>query len=211
MPSSSETQEHERMQVEMDKLALQKQQLRDRQAMLSMLEEFGKQSGHMQQHMLESEEAKRSLEIKAIKKQLAILNAKEVALQEQMDKILYHKSQPDVLDTASIISQGGVFVLPPITKPGIVPPPSKPAPQVILDAQDLPTTPSLMKCPACRELIITETVFRVGGTTWLVCVMCSMLGCVGGCCLIPFCAKCFKDVEHKCPKCRTRIHTVSKL
>uniref|UniRef100_A0A3Q4HQ92 LITAF domain-containing protein n=1 Tax=Neolamprologus brichardi TaxID=32507 RepID=A0A3Q4HQ92_NEOBR len=54
-------------------------------------------------------------------------------------------------------------------------------------------------CPTCKELIITQTKRKVGETTWLACCLCSMLGCIGGCCIIPFYMKNFKDVLHQCP------------
>ncbi|KAJ8344980.1 hypothetical protein SKAU_G00291730 [Synaphobranchus kaupii] len=352
MASSSKMHELDRIQLEMDKVLLQRQHLSDRQAILTVLEDFRKKKSHMpnmqesgalpdnasivsqgdvsvpphitkpvtappppqvcqtQVHMNAKKEIERSLEMQAIKQQLAMLTAK-VELQNHKDTTLHPKSQPGAFrDNSSIVSQGDAFVLPPIAKPvkvppplkpkgpkrmeiqtikeqlavltakevelqdhkdmilcpksqpeeakrsleiemikeqlakliakevelqdhkdmilypksrpgafqdsgnakpGIVPPPPKPAPQMILDLKDLPTTPSCTRCPACHEFIITETVFRAGSATWLVCVMSSLLGCVVGCCLIPFCTKCFKDVEHKCPKCRARIHITRKL
>ncbi|XP_061079696.1 uncharacterized protein LOC133114387 isoform X2 [Conger conger] len=204
MPSTSEMQELERIEVEMNKVVLQRRQLCDRRAMLTMLEEFRKQSSNIP-HMPHPE-AKKSPEIQEIQKQLAMLSAKEMELQGQKDVVLYSQNQPDVF-----LDNDGTDGVSPVGKLFIVPPPSKPAPQVILEVKDLPNTPSLTQCPACYEFIITETVSRVGSTTWMVCFMSTLLGCVAGCCLIPFCTKRFKDVEHKCPKCRNKIHTNTKL
>ncbi|RVE69689.1 hypothetical protein OJAV_G00080610 [Oryzias javanicus] len=90
-------------------------------------------------------------------------------------------------------------------------PPSYPAPSVILDTSKLPPEPSRTQCPGCQQFVVTETITSVSSVTWLVCVMTALLGCVAGCCLIPFCSDKFKSITHRCPKCRTSISTLKKL
>ncbi|XP_062264013.1 lipopolysaccharide-induced tumor necrosis factor-alpha factor homolog isoform X1 [Platichthys flesus] len=93
----------------------------------------------------------------------------------------------------------------------ITPPPSTPAPIVILEAEDLPACPCRTQCPECRQYIVTETSKSISSVTWLVCFMTAMIGCVAGCCLIPFCMESFKSTTHRCPRCRTVINIVKKL
>ncbi|XP_036407995.1 lipopolysaccharide-induced tumor necrosis factor-alpha factor homolog isoform X1 [Megalops cyprinoides] len=120
-------------------------------------------------------------------------------------------SPDSLLDNSAIIAQGGVFVLPPVPDIMVAPPPPMPAPQVILDPKNLPAHPSQTQCPSCHQFITTEIITKVGTVTWLACIMSAMLGCVAGCCFIPFCISNFKDIIHQCPKCRTKIHTIPKL
>uniref|UniRef100_A0A3B3HXJ6 LITAF domain-containing protein n=1 Tax=Oryzias latipes TaxID=8090 RepID=A0A3B3HXJ6_ORYLA len=85
------------------------------------------------------------------------------------------------------------------------------APSVILDTDKLPPEPSRTQCPQCQQFVVTETSTSISSVTWLVCVMTALLGCVAGCCLIPFCSNKFKSITHRCPKCRTSIATLKKL
>ncbi|KAL2101705.1 hypothetical protein ACEWY4_003466 [Coilia grayii] len=90
-------------------------------------------------------------------------------------------------------------------------PPAVPAPKVFTDVQELPSYSAKIRCPHCHAFVTTEVSYSVGPVSWLVCTMSILLGCVAGCCLIPFCMKNFKDVHHKCPNCRSHLHTVKKL
>ncbi|XP_036945909.1 cell death-inducing p53-target protein 1-like [Acanthopagrus latus] len=90
-------------------------------------------------------------------------------------------------------------------------PPTFPAPTVILDLEKLPAAPSRTQCPECQEFIVTETFTSVSSVTWMVCLMTALIGCVAGCCFIPFCVDRFKSTTHRCPKCRTSICTVKTL
>uniref|UniRef100_A0A4W6C4F6 LITAF domain-containing protein n=1 Tax=Lates calcarifer TaxID=8187 RepID=A0A4W6C4F6_LATCA len=85
------------------------------------------------------------------------------------------------------------------------------APTVILDVDKLPPCPCRTQCPECRQFIVTETFTSVSSVTWLVCIMTALIGCVAGCCLIPFCLDRFKSTTHRCPKCRSSIKTIKKL
>uniref|UniRef100_A0A0R3T9V9 LITAF domain-containing protein n=1 Tax=Rodentolepis nana TaxID=102285 RepID=A0A0R3T9V9_RODNA len=54
-------------------------------------------------------------------------------------------------------------------------------------------------CPACRKTVISETSTKTGAWTWVICDL--------GCCLIPFCVKSCKDVQHTCPECDRIVAT----
>uniref|UniRef100_A0A8C7W2P6 LITAF domain-containing protein n=1 Tax=Oncorhynchus mykiss TaxID=8022 RepID=A0A8C7W2P6_ONCMY len=81
------------------------------------------------------------------------------------------------------------------------------APEVILDIQKLPPCSSQTQCPQCRQFITTEIVTSFNT------ILSGLFSfsCVAGCCLIPFCIDNFKDVTHRCPKCRSSIITIKKL
>uniref|UniRef100_A0A672Y2J0 LITAF domain-containing protein n=1 Tax=Sphaeramia orbicularis TaxID=375764 RepID=A0A672Y2J0_9TELE len=55
------------------------------------------------------------------------------------------------------------------------------------------------------------TYTSVSSVTWLVCIMTALIGCVAGCCLIPFCLDSLKSLTHRCPRCRSSIRTIKKL
>lgn len=66
--------------------------------------------------------------------------------------------------------------------------------------------PIMVKCPFCMMTVTTETKPTTGCLTWLCCMTLVVVGCVYGCCLIPFCSRRLRDVEHICPHCH---HTVA--
>ncbi|KAL4659067.1 hypothetical protein GN956_G2450 [Arapaima gigas] len=205
MPSPLGKSRLEEVEEELRHVAVQIQQLTDRQAMLEMLEDF-RNSNPLGTKDAQSEHL---AEMESLRKMLRELSEKEERLQRESNQILYPKSKQEGIQ--KIIVKGGVPVLPASGNQDIVPPPPIPAPQVILDLENLPACPTQTACPLCQQYIVTETVSRVGGVTWLVCVMCALVGCVAGCCLLPFCMKSFKDTVHRCPKCRSEIHTNTKL
>uniref|UniRef100_A0A8C6T7A5 LITAF domain-containing protein n=1 Tax=Neogobius melanostomus TaxID=47308 RepID=A0A8C6T7A5_9GOBI len=69
----------------------------------------------------------------------------------------------------------------------------------------------MCSCPECLQYITTQVSRSVSSVTWLVCMATTLMGCVAGCCLIPFCLDSFKSTIHKCPRCNTTITTVKKL
>ena len=69
----------------------------------------------------------------------------------------------------------------------------------------LPSQPCSLVCPNCRQQIITRTVQRDGLLVWGSCAVLALLGCIFGCCLIPFCVPECKDVEHYCSNCNVLL------
>ncbi|RXM32442.1 Lipopolysaccharide-induced tumor necrosis factor-alpha factor-like [Acipenser ruthenus] len=81
--------------------------------------------------------------------------------------------------------------------------------------------PVQMNCPACQQLIVTRLEYTSGTLTWLLCGGIAIVGCLYGCCLIPFCidatvnvvqvqpAAVFTDrpVQLLCPGCQQSILT----
>ncbi|XP_062467795.1 lipopolysaccharide-induced tumor necrosis factor-alpha factor isoform X1 [Pezoporus occidentalis] len=71
--------------------------------------------------------------------------------------------------------------------------------------------PVQMCCPSCNQMIVTRLSYDSGALTWLSCGGLFLLGCVAGCCLIPFCIDALKDVDHSCPNCSTLLGSYKRL
>lgn len=64
--------------------------------------------------------------------------------------------------------------------------------------------PTLVYCPNCRAVVLTETKSRPGQKTYIWCgLLWLCFGVFGG--LIPCCIPSCKDVVHKCPTCNCTI------
>ncbi|TPP67478.1 Lipopolysaccharide-induced TNF-alpha factor [Fasciola gigantica] len=76
-----------------------------------------------------------------------------------------------------------------------------------IDGLDLPLgqDPVRLQCPHCHKEVLTITEYRNGVCTYICCTGFSLVGCILGCCLIPFCVDSLKDIEHQCPNCK---HTI---
>ncbi|NWR14229.1 LITAF factor, partial [Emberiza fucata] len=71
--------------------------------------------------------------------------------------------------------------------------------------------PVQMVCPSCNQVIVTRLSYDSGALTWLSCGGLCLLGCIAGCCLIPFCIDALKDVDHTCPKCSALVGSYKRL
>lgn len=71
--------------------------------------------------------------------------------------------------------------------------------------------PVQMSCPSCNQMIVTRLCYESGALTWLSCGGLFLLGCIAGCCLIPFCVDALKDVEHFCPNCNAHVGSYKRL
>lgn len=71
--------------------------------------------------------------------------------------------------------------------------------------------PILVRCPFCKATVTSETRPVSGSLTWLCCIALSAVGCIYGCCLLPFCSRRLRDVEHHCPKCKNLIALYKRL
>ncbi|CAH8637609.1 unnamed protein product [Schistosoma mattheei] len=68
-----------------------------------------------------------------------------------------------------------------------------------------------LKCPSCGKDISTQLEYHNGLLTYAACIGIFLLGGACGCCLIPFCVKACKDVDHKCPSCHRYIGSYRRL
>ncbi|RWS12572.1 lipopolysaccharide-induced tumor necrosis factor-alpha factor-like isoform X2 [Dinothrombium tinctorium] len=71
--------------------------------------------------------------------------------------------------------------------------------------------PTRTTCPSCRQEVTSVTKSVNGLLTWLACGGLCLIGCVFGCCLIPFCVDACKDIEHYCPNCNTYIGIYERI
>lgn len=71
--------------------------------------------------------------------------------------------------------------------------------------------PVQMRCPNCNRMIVTQLSYKAGILTWLSCGGLFLLGCVLGCCFIPFFVDALRDVDHYCPKCKALVGTYKRL
>ncbi|XP_020828199.1 lipopolysaccharide-induced tumor necrosis factor-alpha factor isoform X2 [Phascolarctos cinereus] len=71
--------------------------------------------------------------------------------------------------------------------------------------------PVQMCCPSCNKMIVTSLSFNAGALTWLSCGSLCLLGCIAGCCFIPFCVDALQDVDHYCPNCKALLGTYKRL
>jgi len=83
--------------------------------------------------------------------------------------------------------------------------------QTVITTGAILDNPILVKCPFCKATVTSETRPVSGCLTWLCCLAISAVGCVYGCCLIPFMSKRLRDVQHYCPKCKNLVALYKRL
>ncbi|XP_038143762.1 uncharacterized protein LOC119785285 [Cyprinodon tularosa] len=207
---NSSLDEVDNISVDLKEISLKIQQLEDRRKILCVFQELRNRAEFGQTE----EAAATEKEINYIDSRLRELRTKKADLQNNCDNILNAKDNKHNSGEHDIqcSSNKNTNVDVPETKIFFVePPPAYPAPEVILDVGDLPTESARTQCPECKQFVITETLSSVSSVTWLVCFMMALIGCVAGCCLLPFCMKRFKSTTHRCPKCRSNIRIIKKL
>ncbi|XP_056609222.1 U11/U12 small nuclear ribonucleoprotein 25 kDa protein isoform X1 [Triplophysa dalaica] len=191
MPGQSHEQELN-IAEELNRLSLSREQLIDRRNVVALLIDFKRSNGQNEQQY-----CRETAELQEIDKELKALSQRKIQLQMGQDRI---EGTHNILIDTSVSSA----VL-------VGDPPSFSAPQIILDVQELPRHASQTQCPFCHEYITTDVTKTTSSTSYLMCFVFIMFCCVAGCCLFPFCLDTCKDVVHKCPRCRSHIHTCKKL
>ncbi|XP_051878161.1 lipopolysaccharide-induced tumor necrosis factor-alpha factor homolog isoform X2 [Pristis pectinata] len=78
-------------------------------------------------------------------------------------------------------------------------------------SQNFSSQPIQMTCPSCQQVVLTRIRHVPGALTWISCGGLFIVGCVFGCCLIPFCVDALQDVEHSCPNCGVHLGSYKRL
>ncbi|CAF1403066.1 unnamed protein product [Rotaria magnacalcarata] len=66
-------------------------------------------------------------------------------------------------------------------------------------------------CTNCHSLVKTRVKHTSGLLVWLLAIILFFLGCVCGCCLIPFCVPEIKNIQHYCPRCKVLLGEYRRL
>ncbi|KAB5555490.1 hypothetical protein PHYPO_G00034830 [Pangasianodon hypophthalmus] len=189
---------HEEDQMDIDSAEMW-QQLQCRRTLLLELQWFLEKNSR--EGSLRQEEDQGQYELEQIKKELQSLSEREGELRNR--KCLQEK--PSTL--TEITEESSATVQSPCD--GELSP-TTPDPEVV-EVEDLSFSPATVQCPTCHQQITTEIQHKVGKTSFLLCYLSILLGCVGGCCLLPFFLNYFKDTCHLCPSCHTEIQIVPRI
>uniref|UniRef100_A0A3B4BY20 LITAF domain-containing protein n=2 Tax=Pygocentrus nattereri TaxID=42514 RepID=A0A3B4BY20_PYGNA len=99
------------------------------------------------------------------------------------------------------------------------PPPGPPVTTPVVSVQTVYVQPGAsfgelpvqVCCPHCAQSVLTRLEYNSGTMAWLTCAGLFIFGCIYGCCLIPFCVDCLKDVTHRCPNCTSVLGVYKRL
>ncbi|KAM4624526.1 uncharacterized protein ACJ7VT_005378 [Polymixia lowei] len=199
-------------------IELRRQHLDKRRHFLLKMQGFRKRT---EDHGEEEEQSDQPSELEAIHRELEELAVREEELQTQV-RSTGSEPSPDLeevhfpFDEVDLVTRcGGVCMLPlgNITEQEVTSSNLEPdnPPLTLIPVEGLGMTPAYTQCPSCEEVITTETIKTMSVAMWILCCMSSMLGCVAGCCLIPFFVDSLKDVSHQCPHCHAVINTFERL
>ncbi|KAK2885011.1 histone acetyltransferase KAT6A-like [Channa argus] len=194
------------------------QHLHNRRFILLRTESFRNRAGYNNDSTtgeMTSEDSDEVCELDTIQKELKELLVKKEELEKQQNSSSVTLNEKKMEDDSSLYSTekpyGGVYMLPPSQlnkeETAKIGPTAQIPIDSILPVERLGRTSVVTRCPFCQEIISTKTSSSVSEAMWLLCCLCSLMGCVAGCCLIPFFADSLKKVQHQCPNCWANIST----
>nr|XP_046234066.1 lipopolysaccharide-induced tumor necrosis factor-alpha factor homolog [Scatophagus argus] len=208
-PESNQAQELIKLRIE---------QLCSRRFVLLKMKCFRKKaedkSGRNTQELI-SEDSDEVCELDTIQKELEELLAKKEQLEKQGNSS--DLSQPDVPPTYKTETpNGGIYLLPlPHGTRELMAPEQRVQTEAttgqVVPVDSLDQTPAVTQCPSCQQVVFTETRSTLSQAMWMLCCLSAMMGCVAGCCLLPFLKASLRDVQHRCPQCQAHIHTHKAL
>lgn len=186
------------------------QQLQNRRFLLLKMQQFrtkAENSSGKTTEEITSEDIAEVSELEAIQKELEELLVKKEELEKHGKSSNLSKQDVHPPFSKPETPCGGIYMLPPFQENGPLGGGMPGEERAVVALESLGETPAVTKCPSCQEVVFTETRKRVGETMWLICCLCSMIGCVAGCCVIPFFVDRLRNVQHQCPHCQAQIRT----
>ncbi|KAI5103215.1 lipopolysaccharide-induced tumor necrosis factor-alpha factor-like [Silurus meridionalis] len=192
-------------QIEMDSTEMwyimtRVQQLKSRRSLLLELQEFLKKNSKEGDFCPKDDQG--LYELEKIEKELQSLSEKESELTSRKGLQEKHSTTTtEITKESSVIDQSpsDEELNPTLSDPEL------------LEVKDLAFSPAMVQCPTCKQHVTTEIQHKVGKTSFLLCYFSTLLGCVAGCCLLPFVLNYFKDTCHFCPSCHTEIQIVPRI
>ncbi|KAG7226543.1 hypothetical protein INR49_003865, partial [Caranx melampygus] len=188
------------------------QQLQNRRFLLLQMQHFKKKRGGESSGTREDksfEDSDEGCELEVIQKELEELLVKKKELENQGGRYNNtagsHQGAVRPISYKTETPTGGIYTLPPPQHTEEDAPPeqtvrSRPAVETsageVVPVETLGVVSAITQCPFCREVVSTEIHSTVGGTMWLLCCLCSMMGCIAGCCLVPFFIDRMKNIHH---------------
>uniref|UniRef100_A0AAV2LBX0 LITAF domain-containing protein n=1 Tax=Knipowitschia caucasica TaxID=637954 RepID=A0AAV2LBX0_KNICA len=159
---------------------------------------------------------------------MMLVRSEGLAQENVLNPLTGHVTLSPVIYNAE--NDGGVYTLPPLHFIPTAPPqleeqdtpePSPPSEEAvppephievnlqekdgmqIISAECLGQDGAFTMCPSCEQVVFTQTKKINGESVWIM----SCIVAVVGLCFIAFCLDQLKSVRHKCPQCRSTIHT----
>uniref|UniRef100_A0A8C2KWY1 LITAF domain-containing protein n=1 Tax=Cyprinus carpio TaxID=7962 RepID=A0A8C2KWY1_CYPCA len=176
-------------------IIFRRQQLQNR---LQFLQEIQKKNNRIEGYLANEEGP---TELDRIEEELKLLEQKEKDLIQKKEQCL--TTQTTDKETTAQLEKTETI------SPTIAQQEDHTEPVVSLD--DVTMSPARVKCPSCQKIVSTEIFYKLGSNAFLFCCLLSVVGCLAGCCLIPFCMNRFKDVTHRCPSCHKDICSVNRI
>ncbi|XP_067285647.1 UBA-like domain-containing protein 1 [Pseudorasbora parva] len=196
-------------------ILFRRQQLQNR---LQFLQEIQKKNNRIEGYHANEEGPS---ELEKIEEELKLLEQKEKDLVQKKSSCLTTQSQDPIqapIQGLYILPVSPTDIISPIITlqeeiPGTVSSTNtvQANTETLINLDDLTMSPAKVKCPSCHKTVTTEIGYKVGSNAFLFCCLLSVVGCLAGCCLVPFFVNRFKDVIHICPSCHKKICAVDRI
>ncbi|XP_069373591.1 uncharacterized protein [Paralichthys olivaceus] len=202
------------------------QKLYSRQVVLQKMQHLKKTAGCKSDTTMTGEESGEVCELEKVQEELQELQLKKEQLEMQMQNftLTADGGQQDECPTIykTETPYGGIYTLPPsqltqgntTVKQSVKTTPeaeTSPTPPPLVPVESLGSMSDFTRCPSCNEVVCTVTHTTHSDITCLLCCLWASIGCVAGCCLIPFFQKNLRNIHHHCPRCQAHIHTYRPL